>query len=143
MAELADIDADVDARMLDAERPDHVLHQAVDEALADHQVDVAAPHAAQLLQARVQVLLLRAAGAVVFEQHVGGLGRRQPARAALEQRNAQFLFQQLDLAADDRRRGAELVGRAADRATGHDLIEVLQPRLADFESSYQLGLIYF
>ncbi|MNL08019.1 hypothetical protein D3C87_1287220 [compost metagenome] len=126
------IDADVDLRICDAERSDHVFHEAVDEALADHQVDVAALHAPQLLQARVQVLLLRAAAPVIFQQHVRRFGGRQPARAALEQLHPQLLFQQLDLAADDGSRRVELVGRAPYRAASHDLVEVLQADLADF-----------
>ena len=105
----------------------HALRQeAVGEPLGAGQPDGHVAQRAALADAGGDALGLQRRGVGVGGQLAAGLAQRHAARLALEQRDAQFVFQLGDLAAHGRGRHVLGGGRGGDRAAACHFQEISQ-----------------
>ena len=86
--------------------------------------DVAASYRGQLGQVGAGLVELAEHGADPGQEQLPGVGERDPAGGALEQRGPELGLQPPDLRRDRGLRDAQLLGRAAEAAAAHDRLEV-------------------
>ncbi len=86
--------------------------------------DVTAPYLGQLGQVGARLVELAEHGADPGQEQLPGVGERDAAGGALEQRGSELGLQPPDLRRDRGLRDAQLLGRAAEAAAGRDRLEV-------------------
>ena len=97
-----DFQRDADARILLAKIANGSVDQLLRKALATDHADTAAVQPAQRIDLGQHVVAVGRVFAVIVQQQLAGFGGHHAAAVALQQGNAQFLFEQADLAADGR-----------------------------------------
>src|SRR5258707_7197403 len=119
-----DIDGKGHERIGAIEARQHIGEELGDGALDHRDRDMAAPEAAQLLELRAGTAIILLPSAHALDEDLAGRSEAQPARQALEEWRAEFILELQDLAVDCGRGDVEAVGRPADRALTHDLVEI-------------------
>ncbi|MNY01165.1 hypothetical protein D3C86_1336840 [compost metagenome] len=103
----------------------HAVEHEFDEALAQHQIDMAALGVAQAVDFREEALLDVLLALHVAGQDMAGIGGHHAASTPFEQRHAAVAFQRGDGPADGGRVHVQHFGGAAHRTAAHDLHEVV------------------
>ena len=112
----ADGQAQGNVRIILAKTCHDTLHQIGQKAFAERDMDVATTQAAQFLQMRKQVMLVRTLLAKIGHEQLPGFSWFDTPRMAFEERDRQLLFEERNLSADCRRRDIQGIGRCPDAA---------------------------